>query len=75
TEHLVNGVKVTIIVDDIPIPATGRGGSIFIYMRAYTVNMNPTPVNTNRSVKFTFSNTKRLEIFKEGSSLIKPLNH
>lgn len=70
-EDINNGLKMTLTANDIPIPALGRGKSIFVYLRAYTVAVSS---NTNRYVKFTFSNTKRAEIYKEGSTLIKPIN-
>ncbi|MTB46318.1 host specificity protein J [Providencia sp. wls1950] len=70
-EDINKGLKMTLTVNDIPIPALGRGKSIFVYMRAHTVTVSS---NTNRYVKFTFSNTKRAEIYKEGSTLIKPIS-
>lgn len=70
-EDINKGLKMTLTVNDIPIPALGRGKSIFVYMHAHTVTVSS---NTNRYVKFTFSNTKRAEIYKEGSTLINPIS-
>ncbi|MEQ5724750.1 DUF1983 domain-containing protein [Providencia rettgeri] len=70
-ESVNDGLSLTLIVNDIPIAATGRGGSIFVYLRARTIVVSS---NVERNVKFTFSNTKRAEIFKEGKTLIKPIN-
>lgn len=70
-ESVNDGLSLTLIVNDIPIAATGRGGSIFVYLRARTIVVSS---NVERNVKFTYSNTKRAEIFKEGKTLIKPIN-
>ncbi|EML2487052.1 DUF1983 domain-containing protein [Providencia rettgeri] len=66
------GLDLTVTAGPIQLPVSPRGGKSYIYIRAVSTESNPN-TNATASVILSYSNLKRVEVFKVGTSTVKAL--
>lgn len=67
-----NGLNLTVNAGPIQLPIAPRGGKSYIYIRAVSTENNPN-TNATARVVLSYSNLKRVEVFKVGTSTVKAL--
>lgn len=66
------GLDLTVNAGPIQLPVSPRGGKSYIYIRAVSTESDPN-TNATASVILSYSNLKRVEVFKVGTSTVKAL--
>lgn len=66
------GLNLTVNAGPIQLPIAPRGGKSYIYIRAVSTENDPN-TNATASVVLSYSNLKRVEVFKVGTSTVKAL--
>lgn len=66
------GLDLTVNAGPIQLPVSPRGGKSYIYIRAVSTESDPN-ANATASVILSYSNLKRVEVFKVGTSTVKAL--
>ncbi|TNV05029.1 DUF1983 domain-containing protein [Providencia rettgeri] len=66
------GLNLTVNAGPIQLPIAPRGGKSYIYIRAVSTENDPN-TNTTARVVLSYSNLKRVEVFKVGTSTVKAL--
>ncbi|MGV2934143.1 DUF1983 domain-containing protein [Providencia sp. AGC89] len=66
------GLDLTVNAGPIQLPIAPRGGKSYIYIRAVSTESDPN-TNATASVILSYSNLKRVEVFKVGTSTVKAL--
>ncbi|UDQ68892.1 phage tail tip fiber protein [Providencia rettgeri] len=66
------GLNLTVNAGPIQLPIAPRGGKSYIYIRAISTENNPN-TNATARVVLSYSNLKRVEVFKVGTSTVKAL--
>ncbi|EMT6578378.1 DUF1983 domain-containing protein, partial [Providencia rettgeri] len=66
------GLNLTVNAGPIQLPIAPRGGKSYIYIRAVSTENDPN-TNATARVVLSYSNLKRVEVFKVGTSTVKAL--
>ncbi|HBC7427974.1 TPA: DUF1983 domain-containing protein [Providencia rettgeri] len=66
------GLDLTVNAGPIQLPVSPRGGKSYIYIRAISTENDPN-TNATANVILSYSNLKRVEVFKVGTSTVKAL--
>ncbi|APC12939.1 Fibronectin type III protein [Providencia rettgeri] len=66
------GLNLTVNAGPIQLPIAPRGGKSYIYIRAVSTKNDPN-TNATARVVLSYSNLKRVEVFKVGTSTVKAL--
>ncbi|MGY0377747.1 phage tail tip fiber protein [Providencia sp. PROV170] len=66
------GLDLTVVAGPIQLPIAPRGGNSYIYIRAVSTENDPN-TNATARVVLSYSNLKRVEVFKVGTSTVKAL--
>ncbi|EMK0756389.1 DUF1983 domain-containing protein [Providencia rettgeri] len=66
------GLDLTVVAGPIQLPIAPRGGKSYIYIRAVSTENDPN-INATARVVLSYSNLKRVEVFKVGTSTVKAL--
>ncbi|WP_272672889.1 phage tail tip fiber protein [Providencia sp. PROV037] len=67
-----DGLNLTVNAGPIQLPIAPRGGKSYIYIRAVSTENDPN-TNATARVVLSYSNLKRVEVFKVGTSTVKAL--